>query len=140
MPPGPSEIGPFFMRITCDQCGKANQGKYKTFWYEFEEGEKQLVTLCYECLGDKLGSGRTDKQMFEHISTPFWIHAGLPPKPKEKLQMKYLKDRNMTWGDLRREKYAKMPMTNQGLKDFEEHRKKYGRGNAPDVKVKKKSN
>ena len=138
MPSGP-RYGPFFyMKIICGQCNKAGQGRYKSFFMESENG-KEFVTWCYECLDISPTSHRTSEQMLEHISTPYWQHMGLPPKPKEKAQLKYLKDHNMTWGDLRKARYANVPKR-QGPSEFEKHYSKYGRRNAPDARFNKESN
>ncbi len=132
------------MNITCDQCKKANQGRYKTFPYEYEDKKgkvhTKLTTMCYVCLDAPALSQRTDKQLFEHISTPYWQHMGLEPKPKEKAQLQYMKAHGMSWGDMRKARYANMPTTNQGAQTFEKHYNKYGRSNAPDAAFKKESN
>lgn len=131
------------MNIRCDQCRKKNKGRYKSFLMEFEvEGKvnSRHVTMCYDCLDSPLPTGRTDKQMFEHISTPFWIHAGLKPKPHEAQQMKYMKSRGMSWGDLRKERYANVPKANTGVNEFQQHVDRYGRKNAPDPSFGKESN
>lgn len=129
--------------IRCDNCQEGNKGRYKTFSLEVEDAdgniEKKLVTWCYDCIGTPAPTGKSDKQMWEHISTPFWVHAGLSPKKKELAQMRYMKDHNLSWGDLRKARYAKVPMTNEGVKTFEQHRAKYGRRNAPDASFGKKS-
>ena len=55
------------------------------------------------CDCTSIPKGRNDRQMLEHISTPYWQHLGLPPTPKEKAELKYLKDKNMSWSDRRKE-------------------------------------
>lgn len=128
------------MTLVCDNCHETGKGRYKTFWMEGRKGKKKLVTWCYECLGVSAVNNRTDDKTFEHISTPFWVHAGLKPKPREKAQLEYMKKKGMTWGDMRKARYSGMPKTNAGVKAFEKHIDKYGRRNAPDVSFKKAGN
>jgi hypothetical protein len=54
----------------------------------------------------------SEKQILEHISTPFWLLAGQKPKPAEARQLDYMKKRNLTFTDIRRMEATKA--TNRG--------------------------
>lgn len=119
--------------LSCDKCKQGNKGNYKSIWIE-----KNVETWCYDCLGLS-PSGKTDKQMFEHISTPYWQHLGLKPNAKEKAKLKYLKDHNMTWGDERRMREAGLEKKNLAYEALMKHQEKYGNRSAPDVEIKKEN-
>ena len=128
--------GAFLMKLICENCKQGDKGRYSTFFFN-----KKLITLCDECrwgIGVKSAEDK-DKKDFEHISTPFWQHMGLKPNKREQAQLKYLKDHNMSWGDLRKARMANVPQTNEGVKAFQEHISKFGKENAPDVAFKKRS-
>lgn len=89
------------MKIQCDQCKEKGKGSYTTFWYE-----DKLVTLCKEC---RWGAGisrntKSPEELFNATQIPFWKLMGQKPKPKDIAYEKYLKSRNMTYGDAVRER------------------------------------
>ena len=129
----PQRYGVFYMK--CDICKKKNQGRYSFREIEYKEGKKKSMWICWECLDGKPTKGRTDEQLFEHISTPFWVHAGLKPNTSEKAKLHYMKQHNMTWGDLRKERDAQYAKSPSGLKAMEEY-KKHG---APEINFRKNS-
>ena len=49
----------------------------------------------------------SDHEKFNRLQVPFWKLMGLPPKPKDIAYEKYLKQRNMTYGDAVRERNAR---------------------------------
>jgi hypothetical protein len=114
--------------LNCDNCHKENQGKYRTI-----KIENKWTTLCWECLGEGQGHGKSDNEMQEYINTPYWLHMGLKPKPEEKEQLKYLKDHNMSWTDMSKVRNANAT-SKGGLEDFKKHKDKYGTKNAPSTK------
>lgn len=114
------EGGNIMKKIVCDRCGDINKFGYKTFLYEYKEGKKKLVTWCEDCLGTRVSSGKTSQQLLEHISTPYWKHLGLKPKPKEIAFEKYLKSKGMTYGDHRRLQATKATIPSV-LPEFNKH-------------------
>lgn len=113
------------MKIKCDECKGRGKGKYSTFFF----GNK-LVTLCDDCRWGKgiRGGGDKDKKTWEHISTPFWVHMGLEPKTAaEKKQVAHLKKYNMSWGDLRKERDAKLARSEGGWNKYMEYKKNGGK-------------
>lgn len=107
-------------KLVCDNCKGINKFGYKTFLYEYKEGKKKLVTWCEDCLGTRVSSGKTSQQLLEHISTPYWKHLGLKPKPKEIAFEKYLKSKGMTYGDHRRLQATKATIPS-ALPEFNKH-------------------
>lgn len=76
-------------------------------------------------------TGKSDKTRFDELQIPFWKLMGQKPKPKDIALERYLKHRNMSYGDWRRERdyrYAKNP---SGLSDWQKHFNKYGKNNEP---------
>lgn len=73
--------------VKCPKCGE------KAYW----QGAVKPIRS-----SGSYSSGRTDKQLLEHISTPFWLLAGNKPKPHEERQLKYMKSHNLTWTDVRK--------------------------------------
>lgn len=92
------------MSIRCDICKRKGMGRYSTRWMEH-----QLVTLCDECrYGKRLPrAGKSDHEVFNELQTPFWKLMGQKPKPKDIAYEKYLKSKNMTYGDVVRERNRK---------------------------------
>lgn len=86
------------------------------------------------CSDGFASGGMSEKKLEEHISTPYWLHMGLDLKPKEKAQLKYLKDHNMSWSDYRKASKLGQETTSQGRANFQEHVERYGSRNAPDAK------
>lgn len=117
--------------LKCDNCGEGNKGRYRSFDLEYEEGKKKWVTWCRDCLEGDISSTDKDKKMFEEISTPFWKHMGLKPKPKEIAFERYLKNRGMSWGDYRKEKTFYQAKQESAINQFNQHVKKYGTKNEP---------
>lgn len=56
-------------------------------------------------------NGMSPKKAWEHINTPYWKLMGLKPKPKDIAYERYLKSKNMTYGDaaLARARHAQNP-------------------------------
>lgn len=103
------------MNIRCDLCKKKNKGRYRT-----QEYDGKLITACYDCLG--IGSrGPSDKTRWEQMQTPFWKLMGQKPKPKDIAYEKYLKSRNMTYGDAVLERNYKGPYQS-AMSKFEKSR------------------
>ena len=48
--------------------------------------------------------GKSDSQLFNDLQTPFWKLMGQKPKPKDIVYEKYLKSKNMTYGDAVRQR------------------------------------
>ncbi len=126
-----------FFDMKCERCNEANKGRYKTFKLQVGEKEFKYVMWCTDCLDTPIGSGKSDKQMWEHISTPYWLHMGLDLKPKEKAQLQYLKSKGMTWGEYAKAKYTGVQNQSVGYQQFNEHYNQHGRGNAPDASFRK---
>lgn len=137
MASAPLESGGIFysMNVKCDQCQKSGKGRYSSFFVEDE-----VRTLCDDCrYGRTVIPGKSDKEIFEHLQTPFWKLMGLPPKPEDKKLESYLKSRGMTYGDWRRERdYKAKANQPSALPQFEQHYKKYGRNNAPTKEYEKR--
>jgi hypothetical protein len=87
------------------------------------------------CSGEYRSVGKSDKQRWEHVSTPFWVHAGLPPNEQDKAKLAYMKAHNMTWGDLRKERDAQYAKSPSGLKAMAEYKK----NGAPEIDFRKNS-
>jgi len=85
------------MKIKCDNCKKKNKGRYSSF---ISDGK--IITLCDECRWGKPHTGRTDSQMAEHINTPFWVHAGQKPRPQDLPMIKYKKEHNLSWTEMKK--------------------------------------
>lgn len=116
--------GTILMDLKCDQCGEKNKGRYSTFFFG-----KKLATMCNECrwgIGIK-GSADKDKKTWEHISTPLWVHAGQKPNAEERAQVAYMKKHNMSWGDLRKERDAKLARSPGAMKRYQEYMNKEGK-------------
>lgn len=92
-----------------------------------------------DCSSGIKSFGKTEKQLWEHISTPFWQHAGQKPNKQEQAKLDYMKRHNMTWGDMRKERDAKLATNESAAKAFYEHKQKYGTGNAPEARFTKGS-
>lgn len=92
------------MNIQCDECKQRGKGSYTTRWIE-----NTLVTLCNDCrYGKRLSKNvKSENQVFNELQTPFWKLMGQKPKPKDIAYEKYLKSRNMTYGDAVRERNLK---------------------------------
>lgn len=124
-------------KLFCELCGQTNKGRYSTFYLEYDEGKKKIVTWCDDCRF--MPKGKTDKKRWEDLQTPFWIMSGQKPKPRDIKLDKYLKHRGMTYADWRRERdykeHAKYP---SALKDYEQHINKYGTKNAHEPSVSKR--
>lgn len=122
-------------------CSVCKTKKTKYLGTIFSARSVMFKPNCY-CADSYRTSSSTDadKKMFEHISTPIWVHAGLKPNAKDKAQLKYMKDHGMSFGDLRRQREAGLERRNDAMKALQHHESKYGRGNAPDVKFNKESN
>lgn len=118
--------------MKCDNCKKKNQGRYRLV-----EVEGKLIWLCWECLEIPQAERKDDRKMFEHISTPFFVHAGMKPNAQDKAKMKYMKEHNMSWGDLRREQDAKYAKHASAFPQFQKHYEKYGNKNAPETRFSK---
>ena len=88
--------------LYCDKCKGKNKGRYRTFKVEEGPQKGEIVTWCYDCLGTSSSYGKSDHEMWEHISTPWWKIAGLPPKPQDVALEKRMKSKGMTYGDLRK--------------------------------------
>lgn len=106
--------------ISCEQCKETGKRSYSTFYYE-----DKLITLCYECrYGVPVKKNlKTSESIFNSLQVPFWELMGQKPKPKDIAYQKYLKSRNMTYGDAVRERnyyYAKYP---SALKEMQEQQK-----------------
>lgn len=112
-------------KIKCTNCGGVNKFTYKSFYLEVEEGKKELVTWCEDCLSGPVSSTDKDRKFLEEISTPFWKHMGLKPKPKEVAFEKYLKSRNMSYGEYRKEQ-AHKAQNPSSYGEFAQHVNKYG--------------
>ena len=125
------------MKIICDRCEQLNKGRYRTFDLEVKKGKKKMVTWCYDCLGLPFGKGKTDKKLFDELSIPFWKMMGQKPKPKDVQLERYLKHRGMSYGDMRRERDARLAKHPSAIKQFEKHVKKYGRKSEPDSTLRK---
>jgi long-subunit fatty acid transport protein len=121
--------------MTCDNCN-LDKMALKGFYLETENG-KVWVTWCEDCLGYRV-TGKTDKEMQEYINTPYWLHMGVKPNLKEKAQLKYLKDHNMSWTDYSKQRNLGAK-SKGGLESFKKHQTKYGRKNAPEAKFGKES-
>lgn len=119
--------------IVCDKCGETNKGRYKSFDQKQEDGTKKLVTWCYECLGLGLARWKSEKQLFDEYSVPFWKMMGAKPKKEDLAREKWMKKRGMSYGDLRRERDYYEAKERSAVADFNDHIKKYGRNNAPEV-------
>jgi hypothetical protein len=124
------------MKLVCENCKQTDKGRYSTFYFE-----KRLITLCDEC---RWGTTKTvvgedkDKKLWEHLSTPFWVHMGLDPKTAvEKKQVAHLKKHNMSWGDLRKERDSYYARSKGGWNQYLEYKRKGGR--VPDASFKKES-
>jgi len=92
------------MEIQCDECKQTGKGRYSTRWIE-----DKPVTLCDDC---RYGKGiqknvKSENQVFNELQTPFWKLMGQKPKPKDIAYEKYLKSKNMTYGDAVRERNMK---------------------------------
>ena len=74
--------------------------------------------MCDGCRYGTYKHGKTDKQAFEEIATPYWVHAGQKPNAQDKAKLKYMKEKNMTWGDLKMERDMKYAKTEGDMKDF----------------------
>lgn len=123
------------MSIKCDNCNSKNKQRYKTFFYETPTG-KELVTWCYDCLGNPAPSGNymSENKAFEHISIPFWKHMGMKPKPHEIALEKEMKRRGMSWGDLRRSRDYKRANNPSAMQDVRKAWKQEGGNYAPEYK------
>lgn len=83
-----------------------------------------------DCTSDFSSSSTDkDKKMWEHISTPWWVHAGLAPKTDvEKKQVAHLKKHNMSWGDLRKERDMRLGARyTTGMQAYQEYKKNGGK-------------
>ncbi len=125
--------------LSCDICKQGGKGRYVSRDFEIGDNKKKLMTVCWECLDIRPSIGKTDKQMYEHISTPLFVHAGLKPNAQDKAKLAYMKAHNMSWGDLRKEKYSKLAGHESAMPEFQKHLAKYGTKNAPETKVNKTS-
>jgi len=81
--------------------------------------------------------GKTQNQTWEEINTPFWRLMGAKPKPRDIKLEKYLKSKNMTYGDWRRAREYNRAHYPSAVGHFQEHIKKYGTKNEPDPQVNK---
>lgn len=76
--------------------------------------------------------GKSDKQIFDELQTPFWKILGLKPTEKERRLESYLKSKGMTYGDFRRLRDYQEGASNQSaMKQFHKHNNQYGTRNAP---------
>ena len=126
-----SRYEPFYMTIYCDNCHKTNKGHYSSFWLD-----GKIVTLCNDCRFGPRPAKSPDKA-FDDLQTPFWKMMGQKPKPKDVALEQYLHRRGMTYGEWRREREVGLAKNPSVLNKFEEHWKKYGKNNAPDVQFHK---
>jgi len=112
------------MKIKCDQCKQKNKLKYSSFFYA-----GKLITLCEECRWGVPVDAKAnkDKKTWEHINTPFWKLMGLPPKDKDIKLDQYLKNRNMTYGDYRKERDYYTAKEPSALPQFQKHVKEGGK-------------
>lgn len=123
--------------ITCDICKGTGKGRYRTVELEVAEGKGKLVTACYECLSGKPRPGKSNRELFNELQTPFWKIMGLKPTEKDLKLEKYLKHRGIGYGDWRLEREYKQAKHESAIKQFESHYKHYGRNNAPDPSFQK---
>ena len=81
------------------------------------------MTLCDECrYGIKVPRNTTHPDaLFNKYQIPFWKLMGQKPKPKDIAYEKYLKSRNMTYGDAVRERNMNGPYQSVAQK-FEKSR------------------
>lgn len=104
--------------IICDDCKETGKVKYYTF-----EFKGKWITLCHNC---RYGvpvprNGKSDKAVIDSLHIPFWQLMGQKAKPHEIAYEKYLKSKNMTYGEayLKRNYYeAKNP---SGLNEMKKH-------------------
>ena len=89
------------MNIRCDGCKQKNKGRYISQWIDGKS-----ITLCDDCrYGKNIPSAaKSDNSTFNELQTPFWKIMGQKPKPKDIAYEKYLKSKNMTYGDAVRER------------------------------------
>jgi len=69
--------------------------------------------------------GKSNKQLFDSLHVPYWRLMGQAPKPKDIAYEKYLKSRNMTYGDAVRERDYKQHASLSNRKDIHEIVKGY---------------
>lgn len=81
------------MSIRCQACKQTGKGRYSSFYHE-----GKIVTVCDDCRWGKK-PGKSDDQRFNELQIPFWKLMGQKPKPKDIAYEKYLKSKNMTYGD-----------------------------------------
>ncbi len=74
---------------------------------------------------------KNPNKIFDNLQVPFWRVAGLKAKPKEVAFEKYLKWKGWSYGDYRKIRDSKLARQPSGMKEFEDHWRKYGRENAP---------
>lgn len=117
--------------ITCDICKQTGKRRYRT---KLIDG--QPITMCDDC---RYGRGlpknyKSKEQIFNELQTPFWKMMGAKPKPRDIVLENYLKRRNMSYGDWRRERdFKEQAKYESALPQFEAHVKKYGTGNSPAI-------
>jgi ribosome-binding protein aMBF1 (putative translation factor) len=89
------------MTITCDECKSTGKGTYTSRWID-----GKVVTMCDDCrYGRKLSRNtKSEKEVYDSLQIPFWKLMGQKAKPKDIAYEKYLKSKNMTYGDAVRER------------------------------------
>ncbi len=104
--------------ITCDDCKKTGKIKYYTFEYQ-----NKFITLCHDC---RYGvpvprNGKSDKSVIDSLHVPFWQLMGQKAKPHEIAYEKYLKSKNMTYGDAYLQRNYHEARNPSGLKELQKH-------------------
>ena len=89
------------MYIICDDCHKGGKGSYTSRWLD-----GKVVTMCDDCrYGKKLPRNtKSEKEVYDSLQVPFWKMMGQKAKPRDIVYEKYLKSKNMTYGDAVKER------------------------------------